>query len=344
MKGEAKPTYTKNRHEFLQLVNAAGFAGCRARGVSFGAACTALRQLGWVEQIPAIGIKVRITELGTRALDAWDSGQRGELDLRTGEQRLEEMLEDVLDVAERHQLDEKLLRALLQRMPLLTVQRCIRDAVQAAAAGAVTVKPMAESELQEILQTFDRLAGGTGMILPAEDDDAGMLVLDERGRVVEVVEDASQRHTGGVYTGAPAEPVLTRGEAILPVTHPLVQKMLATPVPENVESKTITVTVNPEPAAARIARAELQEGGLANLLGGARSFVPGGYTGDRPAGPAARVTPPAVATDATTTEDDEDDHGLVICPSCDGRGITGSLHLDCRMCKGEGAIKRTVPL
>ncbi|GEM_PF-6598952 len=342
MKGEAKPTYTKNRHEFLQLVNAAGFAGCRARGVSFGAACTALRQLGWVEQIPAIGIKVRITELGTRALDAWDSGQRGELDLRTGEQRLHELLEDVLDVAERHQFDEQLLRALLQRMPLLTVQRCIRDAVQAA--GAVTVKPMADSELQEILQTFDRLAGGTSVILPAEDDDTGMVVLDDHGRVVEVVEDASKRHTGGVVTAPPAGPVLSRGEAILPVDHPLVQKMLATPVPESRDTTSITVTVNPEPAAARIARAELQEGGLANLLGGARSFVPGGYTGDRPAGPAARVTPPAVATDATTPEDDEDDHGLVICPSCDGRGITGQLHLDCRMCKGEGAIKRTVPL
>ncbi|UTQ79892.1 hypothetical protein HXXDennis_59 [Xanthomonas phage HXX_Dennis] len=341
MMGDAKPTYTKNRHEFLQLVNAAGSVGCRARGAAFGAACTAMRQLGWVEQVPAIGIKVRITDLGTRALQAWDAGQRGELDLRTGEERRQQILEDVLDLAEQHQLDERLLRALLQRMPLLEVQRCIRGAVQAASAAVATCRPMGPAELQETLETFDRLAGGAGVILPADDDDTGMVVLDANGRVLEVIEDATQRHTGGMVTLSPealAEPVLTRGEAILPVSHPLVQKMLATPVPENVESKTITVTVNPEPTAARIARAELQEGGLANLLGGARSFVPGGYTGDRPAGPAV------VAEDPPAAEEDEDDHGLVICPSCDGRGVTGPAHIDCRMCKGEGAIKRTVPL
>lgn len=325
MMGEAKPTYTKNRHEFLQLVNAAGSVGCRARGAAFGAACTAMRQLGWVEQVPAIGIKVRITDLGTRALQAWDAGQRGDLDLRTGEERQQQVLEDVLDLAEQHQLDERVLRALLQRMPVLVVQRCIRDAVQAASAAVMTCKPMGPAELQETLETFDRLAGGggPGVILPAEDDDTGLVVLDANGRVLEVIEDATQRHTGGVVTlsaEALAEPVLTRGEAILPVSHPLVQKMLATPVPADAGTRTITVDVLPK----------------------APSFVPGGYTGDRPAGPAARLTP-AVVVDAPALEDD-DDHGLVICPSCDGRGVTGPAHIDCRMCKGEGAIKRTVPL
>lgn len=326
MMGEAKPTYTKNRHEFLQLVNAAGSVGCRARGAAFGAACTAMRQLGWVEQVPAIGIKVRITDLGTRALQAWDAGQRGDLDLRTGEERRQQVLEDVLDLAEQHQLDERVLRALLQRMPVLEVQRCIRGAVQAASAAVMTCKPMGPAELQETLETFDRLAGGggPGVILPAEDDDTGLVVLDANGRVLEVIEDAAQRHTGGVVTlsaEALAEPVLTRGEAILPVSHPLVQKMLATPVPADAGTRTITVDV----------------------MAGAPSFVPGGYTGDRPAGPAARLTP-AVVVDAPALEDDEGDHGLVICPSCDGRGVTGPAHIDCRMCKGEGAIKRTVPL
>lgn len=321
MMGDAKPTYTKNRHDFLQLVNAAGSMGCRARGAAFGAACTAMRQLGWVEQVPAIGIKVRITDLGTRALQAWDAGQRGDLDLRTGEERQQQVLEDVLDLAEQHQLDERLLRALLQRMPVLAVQRCMRDAVKAAGAFAASVKPMSQAELQEILATFDRYGGGTGMILPAHDDDAGMVVLDDHGRIVEVIEDATQRHTGGVVTAPPAGPVLTRGEAILPVDHPLVQTMLATPVPAPGATRTITVDV----------------------LAKAPSFVPGGYTGDRPAGPAARLTP-AVVVDPPELEDDEDDHGLVICPSCDGRGVSGQLHIDCRMCKGEGAIKRTVPL
>lgn len=341
MMGEAKPTWTKNRHEFLQLVNAAGRAGCRARGAAFGAACTAFRQLGWVEQVPAIGIKVRITELGTRALEAWDAGQRGDLDLRTGEERRQQILEDVMDLAEQHDLDALVLRALLQRMPVLEVQRCIRGAVQAASAAVVTCKPMGQAELQEILQTFDKLAGGSGVILPADGADDGMVLLDERGRVVEVVQagEAPKFHQGGVVslTKAGAQ-ILESGVEVLAKDDPRVVAAAANAPPAGNESRTVTIVVDPQPPAESSGHS-----GVLKSLAGVKSFVPGGYTGDKPNGPAARLTP-AVVVDPPAAADDEDDHGLVICPSCDGRGITGPLKLGCRMCKGEGAIRRTVVL
>ncbi len=344
MMGEAKPTWTKNRHEFLQLVNAAGKAGCRARGAAFGAACTAFRQLGWVEQVPAIGIKVRITELGTRALEAWDAGKRGDLDLRTGEERRQQILEDVMDLAEQHDLDALVLRALLQRMPVLEVQRCIRGAVQAASSAVATCKPMAPAELQEILATFDRMGGSSGQILPAGDDDDGMVVLDEHGRVVEVVEAgaAPKYHQGGVASLTKAgAAVLERGVEVLAKDDPRVVAAEANRPPAGSASQTVTIVVDPQPPAESSGHR-----GVLKALASAKSFVPGGYTGEKPSGPAARLTPAVVADPpaAAEAEDDEDDHGLVICPSCDGRGITGPLHLDCRMCKGEGAIKRTVVL
>ncbi|MGD7115056.1 hypothetical protein ACQCR8_25565, partial [Ralstonia pseudosolanacearum] len=112
-------------------------------------------------------------------------------------------------------------------------------------------------------------------------------------------------------------------------------------VVEGSNAPAVTLVVDPQPP-----EESSGHSGVLKALASAKSFVPGGYTGEKPSGPAARLTP-AVVVDppaAADDEDDEDDHGLVICPSCEGRGITGPLKLDCRMCKGEGAIQRTVVL
>lgn len=338
MRGETKTTWTKNRHEFLSLANAAGAAGVRARGVAFGTACSAFRMLGWVEQIPAtIGVKVRITELGTRALQAWDAGQRGELDLRTGEELRQQVLEDVLDLAEQHQLDERLFAALLQRMPVIDAQRCIRRAVELAGLASPVMLKQSELDPQQLQELVNKSA--PPMVLANDPAEGGMVLLDERGRVLEVVEPGAKPklHQGGVATlTAAGAQILERGGEYWPKDHPLVVEAEAKAPPAGTATQTMTIVVDEQ-------RPETHKGHSEILHAFRRSpsFMPGGIATDRPAGPAARLSP-AVVLDPPATDDD--DHGLVICPSCDGRGVTGPAYIDCRMCKGEGAIKRTVPL
>jgi len=203
MMGEAKPTWTQNRHEFLQLVNAAGAAGCRARGVAFGSACTAMRRLGWVEQIQAIGVKVRITDLGRRALQAWDAGERRDLDLRTEEERTAVTLAQILEASADYSLDERLVKALFQRMPLLTIHRLVWESMEAAGIndrGAAALAALNELECP---------VDGCGK-MPAYVFAAAASV---KGGVVS--------HQGGIAKPCQGDQILERGEEVLRKGDPL---------------------------------------------------------------------------------------------------------------------------
>lgn len=340
MRGETKTTWTKNRHEFLSLANAAGAAGVRARGVAFGTACSAFRMLGWVEQIPAtIGVKVRITELGTRALQAWDAGQRGELDLRTGEELRQQVLEDVLDLAEQHQLDERLFAALLQRMPVIDAQRCIRRAVELAGLASPVMLKESTLDPQQLQELLDKAP--PPMVLANDPAEGGMVLLDERGRVLEVVEGKAppaqvKFHQGGVATlTEKGAKILERGGEYWPKDDPRVVAAEANAPPAGTETRTVTIVVDEQTPETHAGHAAVLK-----AMTGPRLFVPGGIAaaGDMPNGPAFQATPPEVWAE------DDDDHGLAMCPSCDGRGIAGPLKLDCRTCKGEGSVRRTVRL
>lgn len=353
MMGEAKPTWTRNKHDYLQLVNQAGPAGCRARGVAFGSACASLRALGWVERItPAVGIKVRITPLGVRALQAWDAGQRGDLDLRTDDDRKRQALQEVLEAVEQHDLHEQLLQELFQRVPLMTFQRLLRKGLEAAGAAAVASVTIEDAqELHEALAADgpthgvvmadfrpERLhQGGTYTI---ECRPAAAQILERGEEVLRKGDPLEQFHQGGLIGKVPEGmiPRIIETGQVVPATDP----RLTAAAPGG--TKTVTIVVDQLPPADAHRDRALKEAGLVNLLGGARSFVPGGYTGDRPAGPAFQETPPAVLQDAPADEQEDDDDRRVLCPKCEGRGSTGPAHLDCTRCNTRGYVFRTVKM
>lgn len=205
MMGEAKPTWTRNKHDYLQLVNQAGAVGCRARGVAFGSACASLRSLGWVERVQAVGIKVRITELGRRALEAWDAGERGELDLRTDDERKAATLAQLLELSADHGLDERLLQALFQRVPVLAFQRLVRQAVVAAGDAALleaTAGVICEEAAPEVLAGLH--SGGVVGCRPA-------------GVIPRLIETGQTAAAGDPRHTIPAGPV----NITVPITDPL---------------------------------------------------------------------------------------------------------------------------
>lgn len=329
MMGEAKPTWTKNKHDYLQLVNQAGPAGCRARGVAFGSACASLRALGWVERItPAVGIKVRITPLGVRALQAWDAGQRGDIDLRTDDDRKRQALREMVELIEQHDLQEQALHELFQRVPLLTFQRLLRKGLEAAGAAAA-------------------------MAATTEDHDRPAGVAHDENEVRFLPDLPKPRATGGIYTPSCA-PFHSGGlaghspEAVIPrvietgQTAPATDPRHTAAAPAG--TKTVTIVVDQLTTADDTRHRALRETGLANLLGGAERFVPGGFTSDRPAGLAFQAAPPSPPPSPPPAEDQEDDDRRVLCPKCEGRGSTGPAHLDCTRCKTRGYVFRTVEM
>lgn len=325
MMGEAKQTWTKNRHEFLQLVNLSGKAGCRARGPAFGAACTAFRALGWVERVtPAIGIKVRITELGVRALEAWDAGKRGELDLRTDEEQRQDTLQLILRYSEVLELDVQLLRALLQRMPLETVNQALAPILEYieqqsdAAAEASRGNP----------DVFKRVWSSGGM---ASSSGAGTIL--ERG-----VETIPKDHPMARALQGALDPALGQATITMQIGEvgPLRQgtgilrHVMRKPPAEQqpADPKAVTITVRPDPREIEA----LETGGS---VIGPRPFLP------KP--PAERPVPVDTVAARPTAEDEEDMGARhCICPKCSGRGTTGPMHLDCTRCKGRGHVLRLV--
>lgn len=297
MMGKATTKYTPVRHAFLAKVAKAGRQGVRARGVAEGTACTAFRQLEWVKQLPmTIGIRVVITVKGERALAAWERGERGELDLRDGQEQRMDTLALLLKYSETLDLDRELLQGLLLRMPLDAVTGVLAKVDAVAAALTPDPEPLAPRDMSESeLQHENEVRFLPDLPAPfAPGGPAG-------------------RFRGGVVSARLSPPgVLVRPELTLPKNDP--RLTAAAPQPQGA-TRTVVVNVTTDEAARRMGWKDLQV-----------------------------VATPLSEPVAVIDQDPAEAPTHAICPACDGRGISGPMRLDCRRCKGEGSVPRTVVL
>lgn len=115
MMGKATTNWSRHKHAFLRRV---ANGPCYAKGSAEGAACTHLRSLFWVRQVDSrIGIKVEITDAGRRALELWEAGERMPLDVRTEEERVRDVVRDLVDKAAAAGVVAQLAKALIAQIP-----------------------------------------------------------------------------------------------------------------------------------------------------------------------------------------------------------------------------------